>query len=97
MATQKLTVEAFTLKAIKVNKAQSGKAGLHTVWSGFNTAYRTYFGSDPVAATKALADKGIIASRPFKGGALLFLVEDAPELKPSTQEKAASMLELIAG
>ena len=94
----KMAVETFILKAIAHNKAVSkanGKeqAGLHTVWSGFNAAFRQYYGeaADPVAATRLLAEQGKIALRPFKGGMLLYLPTDAPAERPN---RAA---ELLAG
>jgi hypothetical protein len=52
--------------------------GIHSVYSGFNQAFREYFGTNPVEATTKLAHEGKIATRPVKGGAILYLPEDAP-------------------
>ena len=52
--------------------------GIHSVYSGFNQAFREYFKKDPVEATTKLAQEGKIVTRPVKGGATLYLPEDAP-------------------
>ena len=78
MAEKKLSHEEFVKKAIK-NLRKGGYKGIHTVFSGFNTAFRKYFADDPVTATKKLAEKGVIVSRPARGGAYLLLPEDAED------------------
>lgn len=80
-AETKLTREEFTLRAISALRVGKYK-GIHTVFSGFNNAYRKYFGEDPVAATKALADAGKIVLRIAKGGATIYRPEDAPKERP---------------
>lgn len=76
MAEKKLSHEEFVKKAIK-NLRKPPYKGIHTVYSGFNQAFRAYFLEDPVKITKELVSKGIIVSRPAKGGAYIFLAEDA--------------------
>ena len=67
-----LSPEAFTLRAIKRLKGKY--PGMHTVYSGFNRAFRAVYPTlDPVAFTQALARKGKIGIQPVKGGAMLFL------------------------
>lgn len=73
----KMTHEEFVLRAIRKLRKPPYK-GIHTVYSGFNAAFREYFNEDPVPATKHLAQSGSIVVRPAKGGATLFLPEDAP-------------------
>lgn len=78
----KLTQEEFTLRAILALRVGKYK-GIHTVYSGFNNAFREYFNNeDPVPATKALADAGKIALRIAKGGAIIYRPEDGPKEKP---------------
>ena len=67
----------FVVRAIKNLKKPPYK-GIHSVYSGFNQAFREYFNKDPVEATTKLAQEGKIVSRPVKGGATLYLPEDAP-------------------
>ena len=64
--------------------------GIHAVYSGVNSAAKIHFGPDfdPVAVTKALDAKGVIAVRPCKGGVMLYLPEDAP-VKGESSGKAA--------
>lgn len=90
--------QEFTLKAIEVlkeRKSQSGRinpntgkpyVGIHTVYDGFNAAFKDYFGTDPVEAVNAMVKAGIIAGHPTRGGYMIYAIEDAP--KP----KAASVL-----
>jgi len=67
-----LSPEAFTLRAIEWLKGKY--PGMHTVYSGFNQAFRAAYPMlDPVAFTQALARKGRIRLRLVKGGAMLFL------------------------
>jgi len=48
--TKKLTEEEFVVQAIK-NLRKEPFRGIHTVYSGFNEAFRKYFGTNPVEAT----------------------------------------------
>lgn len=71
MDSQKLTVEEFVLRAID-RLAQSGRTTIHTVYSGFNEAFRTYFPElDPVKEVQRLTDEGKIVSRLARGGAVI--------------------------
>lgn len=73
-----LTPEEFVVMAIK--KLRTGQfKGIHSVFSGFNEAFKTYFsGADPVQVTNELAQDGKIVLRPVRGGVILYLPEDAP-------------------
>jgi hypothetical protein len=87
----KLTEEAFVLQAIKKLRKESFR-GIHSVYSGFNEAFRKYFNTNPVEATSRLAAEGKIETRPFKGGVMIFLPGEAPK-RPSTEE----VVQLILG
>jgi hypothetical protein len=65
---------------IAVEKLRTGKyRGIHSVYSGFNEAFKQYFpGDDPVATTTGLAKEGKIALLPVKGGVMIYLPGDAP-------------------
>jgi hypothetical protein len=74
----KLSHKEFVKKAI-VSLRKEGYKGIHTVYSGFNTAFKKYFdGENPVEVTNKLAQEGKIVIRPVKGGVMLYLPEDAP-------------------
>lgn len=74
----KMSHEEFIKKAI-VSLRKGGYKGIHTVYSGFNEAFKKYFeGENPIEVTKKLADAGKIVIRPVKGGVMLYLPEDAP-------------------
>ncbi|MEW6109487.1 MAG: hypothetical protein AB1632_10025 [Nitrospirota bacterium] len=75
---EKLSHEEFVKKAI-VSLRKEGYKGIHTVYSGFNEAFKKYFdGDNPVEATNRLAKEGKIIIRPVKGGVMLYLPEEAP-------------------
>lgn len=75
---EKITPEEFVKKAI-VSLRKDGYKGIHTVYSGFNEAFKKYFdGEDPVKATNQLAAEGKIVIRPVRGGVMLYLPEDVP-------------------
>ncbi len=76
--TEKLSHEEFVTKAI-VELRKEGYKGIHTVYSGFNNAFKKYFdGENPVEVTNKLAKEGKIVIRPVKGGVMLYLPGDAP-------------------
>ena len=75
---KKVSEYEFVVKAIKKLRKPPYK-GIHSVYSGFNQAFRDYFKGDPVKTTTRLAEEGKIISRPVKGGALLFIPDDVPE------------------
>ena len=76
---ERLTEEQFTIRAIERLRKQ-GYVGIHSVYSGFNDAFRIYFHSvDPVVATTRLAEQGKIEMRYAKGGAMLYKPGEAPK------------------
>jgi hypothetical protein len=88
---RKLTEEEFVLQAIRKLRKEPYR-GIHSVYSGFNEAFRKYFGINPVEVTSRLATEGKIETRPFKGGVMLFLPGEAPK-RPSADE----IIQLILG
>jgi len=88
---KKLSEEEFVLQAIKKLRKEPFR-GIHSVYSGFNEAFRKYFGTNPVEATSRLANEGKIETRPFKGGAMLFFPGEAPK-RPSAEEIINLILE----
>jgi len=88
---RKLTEEEFVTQAIRKLRKDPYR-GIHSVYSGFNEAFRKYFGTNPIEATSKLAAEGKIETRPFKGGMMLFLPGEAPK-RPSTEEIIRQILE----
>jgi hypothetical protein len=90
---EKVSKEEFIKKAI-VTLRKDGYKGIHTVYSGFNEAFKKYFdGDDPVQATNKLAGENKIVIRPVKGGVMLYLPEDTPQ-KGQTAEDALKKMGL---
>lgn len=73
----KLEFEAFIKKAI-VALRKDGHKGIHTRNSGFNSAFRKYYGLDskstvPIEAVNKLATDNKISMRLTVGGAVIYL------------------------
>lgn len=67
-----LSPEEFVLKAIERLRVPPYK-GIHSVYSGFNGAFREYFPLlDPVDFTNQMCKEGKIVLRPVKGGVILY-------------------------
>lgn len=75
---EKLSEKAFTIKAIK-SLRRDGYNGIHSVYSGFNAAFREYFDGDPIEATSRLAKAGDINVVPTRRGVMLYLAEEGPK------------------
>ncbi len=76
-AAEKISHEEFVKKAIRSLRSGEYK-GIHSVYSGFNDAFKKYFGADPVVTTSRLAKDKIIAIRPVRGGVMMYFPEDVP-------------------
>ncbi len=89
--SERLSHEEFIRKAIVSLRKENFK-GIHTVFSGFNNAFKKYFeGENPVEVTNKLAEEGKIVIRPVKGGVMLYLPEDAPASRDSADEALKKM------
>lgn len=88
---KKIPPEEFVRLAIERLRSEPYK-GIHSVYSGFNEAFKKYYGGrDPVEFTNALAGDGKIVIRPMKGGVVLYLPEEAPEIKSRADEALKKM------
>lgn len=88
---EKMNHEEFVKKAI-VSLRKEGYKGIHSVYSGFNSAFKKYFeNEDPVATTNRLASEGKIVVRPVKGGVMLYLPEDSTPSKDLGEEALKKM------
>ena len=84
---EKISYEDFVIRAIARLRNPDKSKGIHTVYSGFNNAFRKYYNEDPIPITKMLADKGIIEMQPRKGGMMLYLPGEGPQaLKKSEND-----------
>ncbi len=74
---ERLSQADFIKRAIQKLRKDPYK-GIHSVYSGFNEAFRGYFSEDPIKWTNQLASEGVIETRPARGGVMLYLPGDAP-------------------
>lgn len=89
---EKLNHEEFFKIAILKLRNTSKSRGIHSVFSGFNQAFREYFGEDPIKITQELASKGKIEIRPVKGGVMIYLPGEAPQSRAELGKKALSKI-----
>lgn len=91
-AKGKLSEEQFVLKAIETLR-KGAYRGIHARFSGFNQAFRDYFGedSDPVGVTNKLAKAGKIVVNPCRGGVMLYKPDEAPVVQNSGAKALAAM------
>jgi hypothetical protein len=76
----KIGAEEFVKLAVGRLRLENYK-GIHSVYSGFNDAFKSYFdGANPVDATGELARLGKIVLRPVKGGVMIYLPGEGPEM-----------------
>jgi hypothetical protein len=88
---KKISPEEFVRLAIQRLRSEPYK-GIHSVYSGFNEAFKKYYGGqDPVEFTNGLSEDGKIVIRPMKGGVVLYLPEEAPEIKSRADEALKKM------
>lgn len=94
----KLAPEEFVRLAVTRLRLENYR-GIHSVYSGFNDAFKTYFdGANPIEATGELARLGKIVLRPVKGGVMIYLPGDGPELSRGDMAlKKMGLLEAAAG
>jgi hypothetical protein len=76
--TGKLSYEVFFERAIKKLRDPTKSKGIHSVFTGFNQAFRDYYGEDPVEVTQMLFRDGKIGLRPVKRGVMLYLPGEGP-------------------
>jgi hypothetical protein len=76
-AGEKLSQADFVTRAVTTLRKPPFK-GIHSVYSGFNEAFRAYFEDDPVKWTNQLAAEGVIEIRPARGGVMIYLSGEAP-------------------
>jgi len=74
---EQLSKDDFVIRAIK-NLRREPYRGIHSVYSGFNQAFRQEYNENPVDTTTRMAREGKIFIRPVKGGVILYLPDDAP-------------------
>ena len=89
---EKLSYEDFYKRAILKLRNVSKSSGIHCVFSGFNQAFREYYGEDPVKITQELASKGKIEIRPVKRGVMIYLPGDSPTSRDELGSKALSKI-----
>lgn len=86
----KLPKKEFIAAAI-VGLRKPGHTGIHVVFSGFNDAFRQYYGEDPRPTTQFLFQEGFISIVMAKGGPMINLAKDRPN-PPEVHEALLKIL-----
>jgi hypothetical protein len=90
--SKRLNPEEFVCKFIVTFRDTERSRGIHTVFSGFNAAFKEYFPSlDPVAVTTALADAGKIDLKPARRGVMIYLPGESPTPRVDTSKLLKKM------
>jgi len=76
--SEKLSKEDFVLQAIKKLRSDKSK-GIHVKFSGFNSAFKEYFGEEARATVDKMVAEGKLQSRFVKGGVMIYLPGEMPE------------------
>ena len=84
-----ISEEEFVRRAIR-RLRKPPYHGIHTVYSGFNQAFKEHFGKNPVEVTKRMSGEGKVVIRPVRGGVMLYFPEEAPKAKESVLQKILS-------
>jgi hypothetical protein len=85
-STAPISEEEFVLRAIRRLRKPPYR-GIHTVYSGFNQAFKEHFGKNPVEVTQRMAAEGKVIIRPVKGGVMVYLPDEAPSAPKSVLQK----------
>jgi hypothetical protein len=80
MSYEKMNYIDFIELSIKKLRRPNTK-GIHSVFSGFNEAFRDYYNEDPIEVTRTLYSEGKIELQFRKGGVMIYLPGDAPPRK----------------
>jgi hypothetical protein len=108
-SSARMSEKEFVLTAIRTLR-KDGYTSIHTVYSGFNVAFRKYFGTDPVTAVKKFEVDGVVVTQPRKGGAAMWIASEAPpevvaalaarnakKDKPAKVKKPTALDKILAG
>lgn len=85
----KLAPTEFVLRAIE--KLRGNYRGIHVVYSGFNQAFRSYYGYDARETVDKMAQDKLIDIKPAKGGAMLYPY-DPDYVSDKTQQVIADIV-----
>jgi hypothetical protein len=74
-----LSEEEFVIEGIKKLRKEPYK-GIHSVFSGFNDAFRKHFNKDPIEFTSKMASAGKVEIIPLRSGkgVMLYLPGEGP-------------------
>lgn len=85
---RRVNKKKFVLNAIhKLRKP--GYLGMHVVYSGFNNAFRDYYGEDPIKEVDKLVVDGTVIKQPVKGGVMLYDPAEYKERSSTAKKKIA--------
>ncbi len=91
--SQSLSEEEFVVEGIKKLRKDPYK-GIHSVFSGFNDAFRKHFNKDPIEITSKMASAGEVEIIPLRSGkgVMLYLPGEGPRGR-KTDEALKKILE----
>lgn len=95
---EKLSYAEFTKRSIVALRDVTKSKGMHSVYSGFNQAFKEYYGEgvSPKDAVDSLHDAGTIVRQFRRGGAMLFLPGEEPVNSGSNGKGAKALQAILA-
>ena len=84
--SQSFSEEEFAIEGIKKLRKEPYK-GIHSVFSGFNDAFRKHFNKDPIELTSRMVSAGKLEIIPLKSGkgVMLYLPGEGPRGKKTDE------------
>ena len=84
--SQSFSEEEFAIEGIKKLRKEPYK-GIHSVFSGFNDAFRKHFNKDPIEFTSKMASEGKIEIIPLRSGkgVMFYLPGEGPRGRKSEE------------
>lgn len=72
--------EEFVVIAIKKLRDERRSKGIHSRYSGFNQAFKDYFGEESRSTTDKMVAEGKLEIKPSKGGVMIYLPGEGPAM-----------------
>lgn len=91
---KKLTKEEFVIQGIEKLRIGSYK-GIHVVFTGFNEAFKRYFGEPSRVTVDKMVTEGLVEGHPEKGGFMLYKKGEMPLVTNRAEVKGAAALSKI--
>lgn len=97
-STKKLAHRTFIERAIRTLRNE-GYLGVHVVYSGFNQAFREYYGEDPRPVVDQLVEEGFLVRQLARGGVIISLASEVAQRRslPKVRKSSEALEKILSG